>query len=164
MWRTGPENLKFTPSKFSALICVDGERVPSRQSRNLSSTLLLIPALERWRQHVRFAATYWILLNLDQSTEIVGRVHEILVTSTPGETSNSRQSSKRPPKHMLQWLPGQSLTNINVGNDEDLAETQLTSGMAAIHYGNDSNSNVSACPRKQQDSCTDARKNLDGMT
>ena len=99
-----------------------------------------------------------------QSTGIGRRVHEIQVSSMPGESSTSRQKSKRPPKQMLQWLPGQSLTAINVRNDDDLAETQLTSGMAAIRYSHDSNSNVSACPRKQQDSCTDTERNPNDTT
>lgn len=41
--------------------------------------------------------------------------------------------SKWPPKNMLQWLPGQSRNALHGRTDEELAESQLSLGIAAFH-------------------------------
>ncbi|KAF6233972.1 hypothetical protein HO173_007802 [Letharia columbiana] len=89
-----------------------------------------IAALKRWPKSLRFAAKYWIP-QLKTVNEHRRRVHEFLVPILR-ERRALRAKGEEPPKDMLQWLLDKS-DQFNVRTDEELAETQLILGMAAIH-------------------------------
>ena len=91
---------------------------------------IAIAALKRWPEPFRVAAKYWIpqLKTVNQHRR---RVHEFLVPVLQ-ERRVLRGNCEEPPKDMLQWLLDKS-DKFNVRTDEELAETQLILGTAAIH-------------------------------
>lgn len=91
---------------------------------------IAIAALKRWPGPLRIVAKYWIP-QVKTVSEHRRRVHEFLVPILRQRRA-LRAERKETPEDMLQWLLAKS-DKFNVRTDEELAETQLILGMAAIH-------------------------------
>ena len=91
---------------------------------------IAIGALKRWPESVRFIGKYWVP-QIKKVNDHRRRVHEFLVPILR-ERRESQANGEQPPEDMLQWLLDKS-AKFNVRTDEELAETQLILGMAAIH-------------------------------
>ena len=94
---------------------------------NLFSALT---ALKRWPKPLRIIAKNWIP-QLKTVYEQRRQMHEFLVPIIR-ERRALRAKGEEPSKDMLQWLLDKS-DKFKVRTDEELAETQLILGMAAIH-------------------------------
>ena len=91
---------------------------------------IAIGALKRWPKPLRFVAKYWIP-QIRKANQHRRRVHEFLIPVLRERRARQAKGSK-PPNDMLQWLLQKS-NQFSVRTDEQLAETQLILGMAAIH-------------------------------
>ncbi|RYP72846.1 hypothetical protein DL769_004361 [Monosporascus sp. CRB-8-3] len=88
-----------------------------------------IAALKRWPKRLRFLAKYWVP-QLNTVYEHRRRAHDFLVPIIRRRRTIAKNEEK--PEDMLQWLLEKS-EKFNLRGDEELAETQLILGMAAIH-------------------------------
>lgn len=91
---------------------------------------MAIAALKRCPKALSFVSEYWIP-QCKTVNEHRRRVYDFLKPIFL-ERRALQSSGAEPPKDMLQWLLNKS-DRFNVRTDEQLAETQLILGMAAIH-------------------------------